>query len=164
MGCLTFRLKSLPKRLETASLELDIFLEMDPAAPAPFSTFDPLLLDAFHREPNILNDARTDLLRRRMGDGVESDKRRYAVKWSLSLFISITFAFVEIHAHTVRGDGKRRKTTKHINKATLRIVAAYISHFCYDYCALQNKFKSLSFCSVWSILYTSLFLLDFQYK
>lgn len=98
IGCLTFRLKSLPNRSETASFDvvvcfctcpvaLSIFVPTPPPPPPPLLDDDED--DDFHLEPSILNDARTDLLRRRIGDGVESGRRRYEL--SFSLFISITF-------------------------------------------------------------------------
>lgn len=91
IGCFTFRLKSLPNRSETTSFVVMYGFCVTSGAVA-LSIFELLLLlplpADFHREPSILNDARTDLLRRRFGDGVESGRRRY--EWSFSLFISIT--------------------------------------------------------------------------
>ena len=111
IGCLTFRLKSLPNRSETASfvampcfctgsVALSIF-KLPPlvaVAIAVAVAADVDDDDDFHLEPSILNDARTDLLRRSIGDGVESGRRRYVVEWSFSLFISITFVFFRIHS------------------------------------------------------------------
>lgn len=96
IGCLTFRLKSLPNRSETISFDVDVCFCCctAPLALVIFVLALPLLLllfDDFHLEPSILKDARTDLLRRSIGDGVESDKRRYEAECSFSLFINITF-------------------------------------------------------------------------
>lgn len=110
IGCLTFRLKSLPNRSETASfvamcfctgsVALSIF-KLPPlvaVAVAVAVAADDDDDDDFHLEPSILNDARTDLLRRSIGDGVESGRRRYVVEWSFSLFISITFVLFRIQS------------------------------------------------------------------
>lgn len=93
---LTFRFNSLPNRSEIKSV-LDVgsfFVGLLSFLSLPFD-----IDDGFHREPSILNDARTSLFRRNVGDadddddkvgGNGPDKQRYDVDSGVSLLI--TFA------------------------------------------------------------------------
>lgn len=94
---LTFRFNSLPNRSEIKSV-LDVgsfFVGLLSFLSPPFD-----IDDGFHREPSILNDARTSLFRRNVGDadaddddeagGDGPDKQRYDADSGVSLLI--TFA------------------------------------------------------------------------
>lgn len=96
------RLKSLPNRSETVSvdkpcLELsDLCCDFVTVTESVLSVALPVPLalplpDAFHRELSILNEARTDFVRRNTGDGGESAERLCELEMSFSLFMCIAF-------------------------------------------------------------------------